>query len=950
MPALTVWGQRLGWLADDDLRVIAQRSFWMRLLQLALLIPSGILLAEMDRMVQEQEVDCSTINTTTSTTTSGTTTSTAMNDNDTYEQDVDQLFRTVWTFWALSLATFVAALGLEGWIWVVAGHGSPVQTEQRRALPGLCAVKLVPLTLLRVAAVIFAVKTVATASDLCSSNDPVAACLDLLLLAVDEENRGLVEDDPMSSTTTTTTTVLGCRANTKPALLALAALHMLEAGVSGLVVGILFLRGACSQGRKRHKQLEQWLSLYSVCNNVLSARRNARGNTAGDGSTSGWWHNCCQFCCLMASCCTCCMFGGSEVVQNSCGCGQQQQQQKSASCLADVSLVLADFFDSTVDDDDKESFLDVAPSDIFVGLRVLATEQSLQMRQRVEQLEQQEAGHDDERGVKISPDRESPNLISSTSLATGFVDLNEDPDLEENMKEEEHTGSDVDSQAPSEKANSGSATARRRRRRFSVQAIRLTRDDSEAIATFSTYERNRLVKENLVDRQAIIEGAHYMSLAQGVYGHIMYLKTHACSAPCCLLAGVVTCRACRCGGGDRPTVMGDNLCRLNELSLIGVANVKVEDVIYCSFQTGVEQCPYAIVVDKAKKTIVLTVRGTLSLEAFATDLSIRPELLDDYRDRCEGLNHPSVAGEYCHSGMLKCAFTIYDDLQKHGILDQLLLSEKARFPDFELVCIGHSLGAGVVAILGIFLRAKFSTLRCLCFAPPGCVLSERAAAQDFITSYVLGVDLVPRLSLHSVEGLRDDVLLMIARIKVPKHVAFRDSRELGLATKDRIQPVSVDSLRKLAYEREGIPESSFYDHLLKFKQRQQKLKAKRALEDVQLSPPGRIVHLVENRLGGGSGYFDFLRQREIRYIPVWADKADFSEIQISRTLIDDHSPDRYDCIKHISHYFASQICDSFTPPHALRQILAIPWNDCGDIRRARKAQLINCTYCVYRQI
>lgn len=597
------------------------------------------------------------------------------------------------------------------------------------------------------------------------------------------------------------------------------------------------------------------------------------------------------------------------MVQNSCGCGglSQQQQQKSSSCLADVSLVLADFFDKGVnEDDDKERFLDVAPSDILVGLRVLATEQILQMRQRVEQLEQQTVPNEN---VHICPDLESPNVISSTSLASGFLDLDDDRDLEENMEENEHSSSsDADSQAISGKASSGSATTRRRRQRGSVVAIRLMRDDSKATATFSTYERKQLVKENRADRQTIIDGAHYIGLAQGVYGHMMYFKTHTCSAPCCLLVGVGTCRACRCNGRDRPTVTGDNLCRLNELALVGVAHVKVEDVIYCSFQTGVERCPYAIVVDKTKKTIVLAVRGTFSLESFATDLSIRPELLDNYRDRCEGLTHPSVAGEYCHSGMLKCAFTIYDDLQQLGILDELLLSEKARFPEFELVITGHSLGAGVAAILGIFLRTKFLTLRCLCFAPPGCVLSERAAAQDFITSYVLGVDLVPRLSLHSIEGLRDDVLLMIARIKVPKHVAFREGRELGLAAKDRIQPVSVESLRSLAYEKDGTPESSFYDHVRQFKQHQRKLKSERPLEDVQLCPPGRIVHFVENRLGGGSSYFDFLLQRETRYIPVWADKVDFSEIQISRTLIDDHSPDRYSRILlHDSHLRAISV-------------------------------------------
>lgn len=388
----------------------------------------------------------------------------------------------------------------------------------------------------------------------------------------------------------------------------------------------------------------------------------------------------------------------------------------------------------------------------------------------------------------------------------------------------------------------------------------------------------------------------------------MYFKTNTCTAPCDLLAGVLICRACR-SRNDRPTVIGDNLCRLNELSLLGVAELKVEDVIYCSFKSGIEKCPYAIVVDRPKKSIVIAIRGTLSLEAAAADLSIRPELLENFRDRCEGLNDPSLSGEFCHSGMLKCALRIYNDLKRHRHLESLLTAKDARFPEFQLVCTGHSLGAGVAAVLGLLLKGEVPILRCLCFAPPGCVLSEGAASQDFITSYVLGLDIVPRLSLHSMECLRDDVLRMIARIKVPKHEAFRDSRRLVLAAKDEKQPVSINSLAAVAHAKGDIPDSSFYDQVYKFKQRQQKLKMQRELEDVKLFPPGRIVHLVESCLRGGeSGYFEFLRQGEtVRYTPVWASPSDFSEIQVSRTLLDDHYPDNY--LLHLNN-----IAESFAEP------------------------------------
>lgn len=77
-----------------------------------------------------------------------------------------------------------------------------------------------------------------------------------------------------------------------------------------------------------------------------------------------------------------------------------------------------------------------------------------------------------------------------------------------------------------------------------------------------------------------------------------------------------------------------------------------------------------------------------------------------------------------------------------------------------------------------FLLMQFDLLlccsRCLCFSPPGCVFTPRIAeiSKEFAWSYVLHNDIVPRLSYHSLANMRNDVIEMIARIKVPKHQVF----------------------------------------------------------------------------------------------------------------------------------------------------------------------------------
>jgi sn1-specific diacylglycerol lipase len=208
-------------------------------------------------------------------------------------------------------------------------------------------------------------------------------------------------------------------------------------------------------------------------------------------------------------------------------------------------------------------------------------------------------------------------------------------------------------------------------------------------------------------------------------------------------------------------VVSDNICGCNEIAFLRQSGLDQDDLVYLSFKDGIRVCPYGIVIDRERRAVVVTIRGTFSLESTVTDLNVRPALLDDYKDKCSGLDGSTMAGEYCHVGMLESALWVYEDLGRHKILDKLLLGEKASCSGFQLVFLGHSLGAGVAAVLSLMQKPNFHNLQCLCFSPPGCVLSKRASEQDYITSYVLDADIVPRLSLHSVNDLRSDVLDMV---------------------------------------------------------------------------------------------------------------------------------------------------------------------------------------------
>lgn len=106
-----------------------------------------------------------------------------------------------------------------------------------------------------------------------------------------------------------------------------------------------------------------------------------------------------------------------------------------------------------------------------------------------------------------------------------------------------------------------------------------------------------------------------------------------------------------------------------------------------------------------------------------------------------------------------------------GELFNFFLQDTSRGThQFGLTLVGHSLGAGTAAILAILLKQDYPDLVCFSFAPPGGLLSMPAQqySQEFITSVVVGKDVVPRIGLRQMESLRADLINAIKRSVDPK--------------------------------------------------------------------------------------------------------------------------------------------------------------------------------------
>jgi sn1-specific diacylglycerol lipase len=744
----------------------------------------------------------------------------------------------------------------------VSSRGSPTETEERKALSWLCTIKLIPLSFLRVITVLLAMYTLTTVKRFCDP-ESYSECFIQPIRDIDAATDKIEQLCPKS---------------TNGMIALLAYIYITELSVVALVAAWVMYGNV----RKRRRKIYHWWNTTKVpfcCRRQQHRpefhRSMATSDMATTTSSMSWWHNLCRCCCACTSCCTCCLFGGYEVFRSS---------NSNDSSLSDISMILSDFFNTG-------NNLDVTPSDLLVGLTGLRLEQRDKRSEKVKKLLSESEPPEDltntdgecreqpvrdlEESYSLSVfdndiEEGSQGVLSVQSFATGSFQLVEQGKSDENQSSDGtlmvHCGGGSDTHSHSIKV---------------VLDLQMCRANSQVF--FKVTKRRILDFTNEMDRRVIQDGAYYMRYAAAVYGHVLYLATHTCTAPCCLLAGVVSCRGRSCFDkrNERDTdvgveIVGDGIFGCNQLGFLFSVGLYHTDLAYASFKKGIKACPYVIAIDREKKSVVLTIQGTFSLESLVADLNVRPVPMQLYADKCDAFAAPSMANEYCHSGMLQCALHLYRELERHKTLDQLLLGERAKLPGYSLVLTGHSLGAGCAAILSKMLRGKFPDLQCLCFAPPGCVVSLAAAQDRKITSYVLDTDLVPRLSVESVVGLRNDLLEMIARVKVPKHEILSKN---SAANSD------------FAHQRDSIPLSRYYAQVLEFKDHQDRLTIERKTPDIRLYPPGRLVHLIENLAKINRG-------RKSPYIPVWAENKDFAEIQLTKSFLLNHVPLQY--LQHLS--------------------------------------------------
>lgn len=68
------------------------------------------------------------------------------------------------------------------------------------------------------------------------------------------------------------------------------------------------------------------------------------------------------------------------------------------------------------------------------------------------------------------------------------------------------------------------------------------------------------------------------------------------------------------------------------------------------------------------------------------------------------------------------------------------------------------------------LKSTYPNLKCFAYSPPGCLVTAEAATfcENFVTSVIIGDDIVPRLSVPSFERFKNDLIRAIKECRTPK--------------------------------------------------------------------------------------------------------------------------------------------------------------------------------------
>ncbi|KAM7538690.1 hypothetical protein Aperf_G00000048804 [Anoplocephala perfoliata] len=266
----------------------------------------------------------------------------------------------------------------------------------------------------------------------------------------------------------------------------------------------------------------------------------------------------------------------------------------------------------------------------------------------------------------------------------------------------------------------------------------------------------------------------YSHLVNASYGWIWYYTTN----PCDCVALNRLCRRLSCRNPPAPDLQidlengitgpGGCLCAGRNCYLaafLEMSQLETSNILVFAINDKFYDASVMLVIDDITEAIVVIVRGTLSGSDTLIDMVAAGEPLRD-----EDYDLPEEKQFVAHSGMGRTAKNIASRILE----DQWIESARQLRPDYPVVITGHSLGAGLVSLMCVFLKPRFPEVKAYAFSPPGGLMNKNLAdfTQDFLCSVTYGYDWIGRLESQTVEDLRARIFHALCIYKVPKFKAL----------------------------------------------------------------------------------------------------------------------------------------------------------------------------------
>jgi sn1-specific diacylglycerol lipase len=348
-----------------------------------------------------------------------------------------------------------------------------------------------------------------------------------------------------------------------------------------------------------------------------------------------------------------------------------------------------------------------------------------------------------------------------------------------------------------------------------------------------------------VDPEVVEDLAYYMKYAFAAYGWMLYAWAHPGTGMvqlCCGNSCNMMLEALK--GTSGPPLQLRRAPYLNKEAIVEAAHLEREDLLHVVQEgQGKDVLPYFIALDHEKEKIIIAIRGSMSFDDVVRDLKYEPADVKDWLDKADWCDNApgSISMEKDHSnlmahrGIFEASKATIESIESTGIIDRYISGPNAAHKDYSILVCGHSLGAGCAFFVGLYFRRYHKRLKCITFSPPGGLVSESLSelSRDWCISTVCGKECIPRLTLGTIEHLRDEMVHLGMYCKMSK-ISLLISWMTGYLWSDP----------DLFYSDENLPDEQIrwvqgYQHSLRTASEEDET-LKRAEKFV---PPGRVMYM-----------------------------------------------------------------------------------------------------------